>query len=140
MEKSLKPGSVVVFIDSERRRHNALVTEAHGDELGRVARYRQTEDGKIVYDEKGLYPEIESYGPEGENWPCINLTYVSDDPKKHDSYGRQLERDSTSVPYLDDSTAAGYCFFFLGEEDRAEELTLRALAEERRRRDAEKSA
>lgn len=139
MERNLKPGSVVVFIDSERRRRNALVTEAHGDELGRVAKYRTTEDGKIVFDEKGIYPEIESHGPEGENWPCINLTYVSSDPKKHDSYGRQLERDSTSVPYLDDSTAAGYCFFFHGEEDRADELTLRALAEERRRRDAEKA-
>lgn len=140
MEKSLKPGSIVIFVDAERRRHNALVTEAHGDELGREAKYKHDEEGHVCYDEKGIYPVIESYGPVGERWPCINLTYVSSDPKKHDSYGRQLERDATSVPYLEDSTAAGYCFFFPGEEERAEKLMIRALEEERRRRDADNKA
>lgn len=41
---------------------------------------------------------------------CINLTYVSDDPNKTDNYGRQLERDKTSMPRKGDWNAgAGNC-------------------------------
>jgi hypothetical protein len=133
MDRNLEPGAVVVFVDENRRRHNALVTEAHGDSLGRVAQYKKDAEGKVVYDDNGRYPVEEGHGPIGENWPCVNLTFVSSDPRKTDTYGRQIERDSTSVPYLDDSTAAGYCFFFVGEEERADEKTRLAFAEAAKR-------
>lgn len=32
--------------------------------------------------------------------PCINVIYVSPDPAKSDSYGRQIERDLTSLQYF----------------------------------------
>lgn len=40
---------------------------------------------------------------------CINVTYLSDDESKHDSWGRQLERAS-SVQRKSDVTAHGRYF------------------------------
>ena len=138
MDQNLEPGAVVVFVDEHRRRHNALVTEAHGDSLGRITQYKKDPVGDVVYDENGIYPIVEGHGPVGESWPCINLTFVSSDSRKTDSYGRQIERDSTSVPYLDDSSAVGYCFYFLGEEKKVDEAMKLALSEAAKRRNEAK--
>ena len=71
-------GQYVIFTDSLRVRHDALVTAWH---LG---------EAKTVEEFKKLY---------GENaMPCVNLLYVSKDPKKSDPYGSQIERN-TSVPH-----------------------------------------
>lgn len=35
------------------------------------------------------------------NQPCINVVYVSSDASKGDSYGRQIERDLTSLQHVD---------------------------------------
>ena len=134
MNQKLEPGTIVVYVDSLRRRHNALVTAAHGDPEGRVTKYKHDDKGDVVWGDDGQLV-IESTGEVGERWPCINLTYVSDDPRKEDSYGRQIERDSTSVPYLEDSTAAGFCFYFPGEEEMADKAMALALAEAAARRE-----
>lgn len=38
---------------------------------------------------------------------ALNVVYVSDDPTKGDTYGRQIER-ATSVPHKDNQSAFGY--------------------------------
>lgn len=56
-----------------------------------------TSDYKEVF---GLVTAVHGVGyMSGENFvsPLINLVYVSPDPGKSDSYGRQIERDMTSV-------------------------------------------
>ena len=41
---------------------------------------------------------------------CINLVYVSKNQEKNDQYGRQIERDATSVPKKYEGCAPGYWF------------------------------
>lgn len=38
---------------------------------------------------------------DGFQQPCINVVYCSPDASKSDSYGRQIERDLTSLQHLD---------------------------------------
>lgn len=62
------------------------------------------------------------------NQAYINLVYLSDDEAKHDSYGRQIERDATSVPLFGSNpgTAAGRSFKRLpklAQDEIAAELT-----------------
>ena len=66
-------GEAVKVVTSDYRETFGLVTAVHG---------------------KG-------YG-EGENFhqPCINVVYVSPDASKGDSYGRQIERDLTSLQHF----------------------------------------
>ena len=66
-------GSKVIFVDSRRAAHNALVTEIHGA------------------------PEM---------LPSINLVFVTTDEDRRDSYGRQIERQS-SVVHKRDQTGGG---------------------------------
>lgn len=33
----------------------------------------------------------------GDSTPCVNLVFVSGDEERHDSYGRQIERESSVV-------------------------------------------
>jgi hypothetical protein len=49
---------------------------------------------------------------------CINLIHVSYDPNKQDRYGRQIERDATSVSDADKTTAHGRYWRFPGESKR----------------------
>ena len=88
MERAFKIGCSVIFFDSHREPHEALVTNwFHG---GR--------DGQTV----------EEYLSSGTNWdggprtsnmlPCCNVVWVSSDKDKSDPYGRQLERQ-TSCTY-----------------------------------------
>lgn len=138
-QQELKVGGVVVFIDSHRMEHKALVTCIHGDPLGRqmVNRRKSAKDcteeerasghwridkydpPMYVYeiDENGQ--DIYDYGEPGESWPCINLVIVSPNPECQDPYGRQLERH-TSVVHQSNSSAVGYCFRFEDERLRTE--------------------
>ena len=71
-------GDAVVFVDALGKPHEALVTAVHGP-----------------------------YEPVGDGGqPSLNVVYVSDDEKKYDSYGRQIERE-TSVVHRSSQPAHG---------------------------------
>ncbi len=67
-------GDTVIYHDPHNIPHNALVTDVHGG----------SHDPATC---KWSYPYA----------PCINLLWVSSDKTKGDSYGRQIER-ATSTP------------------------------------------
>jgi hypothetical protein len=80
MERKLKIGEVVVFIDSHRAEHTALVTCIHGDPEGRLVIPRRKpkknpKPGEDTYDyetdENGVI--LNDYKEPGQHWPCINL-------------------------------------------------------------------
>jgi hypothetical protein len=83
-------GDSIIFVDTSRVEHEALVTTVHGSEYTRIT------EGKEVICQ-----------------PCINLVYVSDLESKQDQYGRQLERAS-SVQHVgawsSSPESAGYCY------------------------------
>jgi hypothetical protein len=78
MGDKVETGSVVVFVDSERKEYEALVT--------------------AVWD-CGL--------PEGQ-MPSINLLYVSDDESREDEWGRQIIRESSVVHTSNNSAPGNY--------------------------------
>ena len=69
-----KIGERVVYIDTLRKKHEALVTAEHGS-------------------------------------TCINLVYVSNDKMKHDTYGRQIERECSCV-HLSGNEAKANCWSY----------------------------
>lgn len=94
----LKTGVPVIYLDSQRKAHHALVTTFHG-----VNNETMTED---EYEEKW-----HTNGP-----PCANLVWVDSDESKTDSHGRQIYRassishgDSQSPPRL------GSCYLWPDE-------------------------
>lgn len=77
--KKLEIGSAIIFVDGHGVRHNALVTIVWG--------------------------QVEAYrSPTGE--PGCNLLFVSGDPTREDSCGRQMERQ-TSVVHKSNQVAHG---------------------------------
>lgn len=132
MERELKIGEVVVFIDAHRMEHKALVTCIHGDPKGRglipirKSAAELTEEEKDSYELDAHTPPIYAYKLDergcrvvehtdpGSEWPCINLLIVSPNEECQDQYGRQLERH-TSVVHQSNSSAQGYCFRFEDE-------------------------
>lgn len=80
--KQLKVGEVVVYVDSFRAEHLALVTS--------------------VFRSSGEYPD------------GCNLVYVSADESKTDTYGRQVERQ-TSVCHISVNPGNGNCWKDLHE-------------------------
>jgi hypothetical protein len=76
MERILKSGARVIFFDSLRQPHEALVTIFHGAPEGSTE-----EEFKAKYH---------CDGP-----PCVNLLYVDADESKTDSYGRQTARSTS---------------------------------------------
>lgn len=95
--KEIQVGQHVVFVDSKRGWHQALVT--------------------AVWGEPHLSSMSQAHG-EQFTYPCINLVCVSGDPAKDDQYGRQIERE-TSIPYFRDSSAPGFCWLFPEDADEA---------------------
>lgn len=67
MERTLKIGDPIVYVDAYRTRHNALVTRVWGS------------------------------SPGGGGQPGCNLLWVSGDDTKTDPYGRQIERATSVV-------------------------------------------
>lgn len=83
MEREYSVGQSIIYFDSYGVPHKALVTIWWmGDQ--EVASYR-AENGE----------------------PGCNVVYVSEDPLKKDSYGRQTER-ATSVVHISKQPAHGY--------------------------------
>lgn len=93
MERAFKIGCRVIFFDSLRQPHEALVTNwFHGGP-----------DGETVAEKRRQYEEAVAKGanpsPTGTFWmPCCNVVWTSSDSNKTDPYGRQLERQ-TSCSY-----------------------------------------
>lgn len=115
MERELKVGQHVVFVDELRRERDALVTAIHGDPRGAERRCRVDENGQYVSDAKGVIISDEIEGTAGTNWPCVNLIVASDEPGAQDQYGRQIDRPS-SVVHWTHSSASGYCWRFADEK------------------------
>lgn len=136
MERELKIGMHIVFIDAYRRERDALLTAIHGDGKGRLV-LPIRKDARDLTDEEresgewrldSHQPPLFAYRvtPEGENvceylepgkhWPCVNLVIVSDNPDAQDQYGRQIDDRHTSVVHHSDSSAIGYCYRFADEE------------------------
>ncbi len=97
---NLEVGQHAVYVDEDRKHHQALITAVWGEP-------KRSEEG----DDNHPW----------ESWPCINLLWVSDEESQQDQYGRQIER-RTSVPHAYDSSAPGFCWFLVNQEDAARRL------------------
>ena len=100
-EVTLKIGDNVIWYDRYGRPRPALVQAIHGDEtMKRYDRYVNPH-----------FPDMEpKSGIVGA--PSINVVIISDNPDKSDSYGRQIEHE-TSVPHREDQRAHGYFWDFV---------------------------
>lgn len=102
--KKLEVGQFVRYCSEDRQWYDALITCIHG------------EPHKAPHWETG--EEILSY-------PCVNLSFVSADENAQDQYGRQMERDKTSISHYGQYVASG--FFWCHAED--EEIAHKQLCE-----------
>jgi len=84
--KLINVGDHVIFTDTHRKQHSALVTE--------------------VWD-SGVEQRRDSL-------PAINLLYVVKDETRMDQYGRQIERESSVVP-VESNSAEANCYQLLNE-------------------------
>jgi hypothetical protein len=82
----MRIGESVVFVDSHRQEHAALLTN--------------------VFDNGG---DVEAYPN-----PAVNLVYVSSDEAEHDGYGRQIKRMS-SCSHVSNNSAKANCWKRVGE-------------------------
>lgn len=86
MDRAFKIGCRVIFFDSHRQPHEALVTNwFHGGP-----------DGQTVEEYHEKSKDSPYYSP--NSIPCCNIVYVTESVDKKDPYGHQLER-STSCSY-----------------------------------------
>jgi len=88
-------GDVVIFADEYGRDHNALVVAVFGD--AQVAESEHYPTGKRLC------------------MPCLNAVWVSGDEAKQDPYGRQNERDHTSIVHASDQQAHGIYWRWPGD-------------------------
>jgi len=79
--KFVNVGDHIIFTDTHRRQHSALVTE--------------------VWD-SGAEQRMDSL-------PALNLLYVVEDETRKDQYGRQIERES-SVVHREMNSAGANCY------------------------------
>lgn len=75
-------GNAVIYIDTKRQEHYALVTAVHDGYHG---------------------------GEEDPKEPALNLVYVDRDPSKMDPYGRQIARAS-SIVHISSNSAKANCW------------------------------
>jgi hypothetical protein len=99
-EITLKIGDNVLWYDRYGRPRPALVQAIHGDET--MKKYQSFKN--LSFPD---WPE--KTGIIGA--PSINILVISDNPDKSDSYGRQIEHE-TSVPHKEDQRAHGYYWDF----------------------------
>lgn len=115
MERAFKIGCRVIFFDSHRQAHEGIVTNwFHGGS-----------DGQTVAE----WLAENTFGRTANNLPCCNIVWVSDDVDRKDSYGRQLERQ-TSTPYgrsMGSIPFLGMCWCWPDEEEEARALVAKAL-------------
>ena len=89
MEAKLKVGDHVIFLDSRRKKHHALITAVWD---------------VFPPDDEGVYHITDKQHP-----PSLNLVYVAEDTSREDQYGRQIER-TTSVVHRSLNQAGGNCW------------------------------
>lgn len=114
MERELKVGMHLIYIDADREERDALLIAIHGDPKG-TAHYvpKLDEDGNVATGEDGGFVIDHEY----KHWPCVNLVVVEKNQSAQDQYGRQTQKDGiTSVVHWRDSSAHGFCWRFPGEE------------------------
>lgn len=80
-------GDTVIFTDEYGRDLNALVVAVFGE--AEVCESPHYPTGRQLF------------------MPCINAVWVSLDENKHDPYGRQIERDHTSIIHASSQPAGG---------------------------------
>jgi hypothetical protein len=115
MERELRIGQHLVFIDAERQERDALLIAIHGDPMGRRVMSRTDDAGEYVTDDEGVIQC--DYDQAGEHWPCVNLVVVDKNENARDQYGRQTVKENiTSVVHWSDSSARGFCWRFADEE------------------------
>ena len=115
MERAFKVGCHVVFFDSYRQAHDAIVTNwFHGGSDG------QTYDEYVTSQKaQGITSPIYT--------PSCNLVYVSEDKTREDSYGRQLERRTSCCNGRQSSTPfLGECWAWPDEAEEAKALAAEA--------------
>jgi len=88
-------GDVIVFTNSVGVDHNALVVAVFGEAT--VAESEHYPTGKSLF------------------MPCLNAVWVSSDENKQDPYGRQIERDHTSIVHASNQHAHGIYWRWPGD-------------------------
>lgn len=118
MERAFKIGCSVIFFDSLRKPHAAVVTNwFHGGPDGQsVEEYLEKSKASPYYTPNAL--------------PACNVAFVSGDEEKKDPYGRQLERQ-TSCSYGRNqgmTPFVGMCWCWPDELEEATKLADEAYA------------
>jgi len=88
-------GDAIVFTDEYGRDINALVT--------------------AVFGEAGVLESPHYPGGKSLSMPCLNAVWVSVDERKQDPYGRQIERDHTSIVHAHGQPAGGIYWRWSGD-------------------------
>lgn len=126
MERAFKIGCSVVFFDSHRQPHEALVTNwFHGGPDGQtVAELQAKHDERVA---AGVPYAVAAK----VSMPACNVVWVAKDKEKSDPYGRQLERQtSCSYGWNQGMTPfIGMCWCWPDEIEEATELAAKAYAE-----------
>jgi hypothetical protein len=84
MDRKLEVGSSIIFVDAKAVRHNALVTIVWDQVAEYAGRWEKDAEGKDVWKQVSA-------------WPGCNLVFISGDPERKDSCGRQMERQTSVI-------------------------------------------
>lgn len=108
MENAFSIGCRVIFFDSQRRPHEAIVSNwFHGGPDGQTVAERQAD-----FDARGVTSPM--------SMPCCNVVWVSGDPTKQDPYGRQTERATSQSHWrLQGGKLLGNCWAWPSELEEA---------------------
>lgn len=107
MERKYEVGQPIMFIDEHRKPHHALVLIWWHE----VEHYKTPKeaidaaDGNLV----DVQPDGTAKVKRDLREPGCNLVLVNPDPLKEDTYGRQIDRE-TSVVHLSNNPAKGNCW------------------------------
>ena len=88
-------GDTIIFTDAHGVDRNALVLAVFGE--ASIAESKHYPEGKRLI------------------MPCLNAVWVSGDESKQDPYGRQIERDHTSIVHACDQRAHGIYWRWAGD-------------------------
>jgi len=117
--KKLMVGQHVRFCSEDRYWYDALITAVHGDPyVAPMVKGKSYHNGKLY---EGEDTEIAQY-------PCVNLSFVSDDESAQDQYGRQMVRDKTSIQHFNSGyVASGFFWCHPEDEETAQKQLLSVL-------------
>ena len=119
MERELKVGMHLVYIDEVRQERDALLLAIHGNPRGALMQNLTDDEGNYLTDpdRPGYILAEEVPDTAGKHWPCVNLVVVDKNEGAQDQYGRQTKKEGvTSVVHWSDNSAHGFCWRFPDEE------------------------